>query len=626
MVKHDLEEQRCMVSSDKDSSELQVLNDKETGVIESGSKESSKDKTRQSWNNKTEYILTSLGNAVGLGNIWRFPYKCHKHGGGAFLIPYAIMLLVVGYPLLLMEYSMGQRAKKGAIGVWSRVSPYTTGIGIASLVVCLVLGLYYNVILSLAFFYTANSFRFPLPWESCPVTYSGINMTATIVQECADSSPTSYFWFRETLDVPVTIDQGGELNWWVVAASFVAWFALFIGLVRGTSSTGKVMYFAVFFPYIVLTAFAIRTILLDGAAAGIAYLFRPDIEKLKNPAAWLDALTQIFFSIGLGQGTYIAFASYTTTHNNCIFDTIFVATVNSFTSLFVALIVFGVMGFKAVANSKLCLARNEVTLQRMNATLNGTLTNDNVNMTTLNSAFNGTFGNGTDLLQDCSPAKELGSIPGGTGLAFISFCDAILKFPGSNFWSVLFFFMIVNIGLGSVLGNFTGIVSLIRDLGCKISKAKLALLLCIVMFIIGLTLTTKKGIYLVEIFDDVYVGTGLLYIVLCETFAVAFLYGIKRLGNDIHFMTGQRLNIYWKTCMQFLCPILLLGCFGTIVVSYIIKSPIYHAWDGTGIVKMTYPAWVSALVAILLVLTTLSVPLVALLHRLRVYDFSKFAE
>uniref|UniRef100_H2YMI2 Transporter n=1 Tax=Ciona savignyi TaxID=51511 RepID=H2YMI2_CIOSA len=551
---------------------------------------------RQAWSNKTEYILTSLGNAVGLGNIWRFPYKCHKHGGGAFLIPYLIMLVIVGYPLLLMEYSMGQRAKKGAIGVWSRVSPYTTGIGMASLVVCLILGLYYNVILALGFYYTANSLRVPLPWRSCPTVNTGLNNTAVAVKECVASSPTVYFWFRETLDVPVSIDQGGEqkfnwtraatqqilntsqdwssslhvnspkikfqaLNGWVVLASFVAWLVLFVGLVKGTTSTGKVMYFAVFFPYLVLTAFAVRTLSLEGALDGIAFLFKPDVEKLKNPAAWLDALAQIFFSIGLGQGTYIAFASYTTTHNNCVFDTLFVATVNSLTSLFVALIVFGVLGVKAATNSKICLARKRT----------------------------------------------------GFGLAFITFCDAILNFPGSNFWSVLFFFMITS-GMGSVLGNFTGVVSLIRDLGVKISKAKLAVLLCIVMFCFGLTLTTKKGIYLVEILDDVYVGTGLLYIVLCETFAVALLYGIKRLGNDIYFMTGQQLNAYWKICIQFLCPILLLVCFGTIIVSYLIKSPVYHAWDGMNVIKMTYPAWVSVMVAVLLVLTTLSVPLVALLQ------------
>uniref|UniRef100_H2YMH9 Transporter n=1 Tax=Ciona savignyi TaxID=51511 RepID=H2YMH9_CIOSA len=565
---------------------------------------------RQAWSNKTEYILTSLGNAVGLGNIWRFPYKCHKHGGGAFLIPYLIMLVIVGYPLLLMEYSMGQRAKKGAIGVWSRVSPYTTGIGMASLVVCLILGLYYNVILALGFYYTANSLRVPLPWRSCPTVNTGLNNTAVAVKECVASSPTVYFWFRETLDVPVSIDQGEALNGWVVLASFVAWLVLFVGLVKGTTSTGKQLLFYLIstFRYLVLTAFAVRTLSLEGALDGIAFLFKPDVEKLKNPAAWLDALAQIFFSIGLGQGTYIAFASYTTTHNNCVFDTLFVATVNSLTSLFVALIVFGVLGVKAATNSKICLARNEDILLQMNSTINATFPPETLNMTDL---FNATQGNVVDLLKDCSPEKELDSIPGGTGLAFITFCDAILNFPGSNFWSVLFFFMIVS-GMGSVLGNFTGVVSLIRDLGVKISKAKLAVLLCIVMFCFGLTLTTKKGIYLVEILDDVYVGTGLLYIVLCETFAVALLYGIKRLGNDIYFMTGQQLNAYWKICIQFLCPILLLVCFGTIIVSYLIKSPVYHAWDGMNVIKMTYPAWVSVMVAVLLVLTTLSVPLVAL--------------
>uniref|UniRef100_H2YMI0 Transporter n=1 Tax=Ciona savignyi TaxID=51511 RepID=H2YMI0_CIOSA len=477
---------------------------------------------RQAWSNKTEYILTSLGNAVGLGNIWRFPYKCHKHGGGAFLIPYLIMLVIVGYPLLLMEYSMGQRAKKGAIGVWSRVSPYTTGIGMASLVVCLILGLYYNVILALGFYYTANSLRVPLPWRSCPTVNTGLNNTAVAVKECVASSPTVYFWFRETLDVPVSIDQGEALNGWVVLASFVAWLVLFVGLVKGTTSTGKQLLFYLIstFRYLVLTAFAVRTLSLEGALDGIAFLFKPDVEKLKNPAAWLDALAQIFFSIGLGQGTYIAFASYTTTHNNCVFDTLFVATVNSLTSLFVALIVFGVLGVKAATNSKIC------------------------------------------------GSVQMFYIPGGTGLAFITFCDAILNFPGSNFWSVLFFFMIVNIRNGKCPWKFYGSHCKYIILISAVARDFKMFHISAVMFCFGLTLTTKKGIYLVEILDDVYVGTGLLYIVLCETFAVALLYGIKRLGNDIYFMTGQQLNAYWKICIQFLCPILLLVCFGTIIVSY----------------------------------------------------------
>lgn len=114
----------------------------------------SSEKTRQTWNNKTEYLLAMIGNAVGIGNIWRFPYQCQKYGGGdcsfffccclnyfvisgAFLIPYFIALAFVGYPLLFMEIALGQKFRQGSVGTWTSVSPYAAGIGICTLIVCL---------------------------------------------------------------------------------------------------------------------------------------------------------------------------------------------------------------------------------------------------------------------------------------------------------------------------------------------------------------------------------------------------------------------------------------------------------------------------------------------------------
>ncbi|TNN29865.1 Sodium-dependent neutral amino acid transporter B(0)AT1 [Liparis tanakae] len=84
---------------------------------------------RPKWDNKVQYLLTCLGVCVGLGNVWRFPYLCQSHGGGAFMIPFLILLVLEGIPLVHLEFAIGQRLRKGSLGVWSSINPYLTGVG-----------------------------------------------------------------------------------------------------------------------------------------------------------------------------------------------------------------------------------------------------------------------------------------------------------------------------------------------------------------------------------------------------------------------------------------------------------------------------------------------------------------
>lgn len=126
---------------------------------------------RESWDSKLTFILATIGYAVGLGNVWRFPYLAQKNGGGAFLIPYFVMLAIEGIPIFYLELAIGQRLRKGAIGVWHQVSPYLGGIGISSAVVSFNVALYYNSIIAWCLFYFAQSFQSQLPWAECPKKY-----------------------------------------------------------------------------------------------------------------------------------------------------------------------------------------------------------------------------------------------------------------------------------------------------------------------------------------------------------------------------------------------------------------------------------------------------------------------
>uniref|UniRef100_A0A6Q2ZFF1 Transporter n=1 Tax=Esox lucius TaxID=8010 RepID=A0A6Q2ZFF1_ESOLU len=313
---------------------------------------------RPKWNNKAEYLLTCIGFAVGLGNVWRFPYLCQIYGGGAFLIPYFIALVFQGLPLLYLELAIGQRLRTGSIGVWNSISPYLGGVGIASLVVSFCVSLFYNTIVAWVLWYLFNSFQEPLPWSQCPLN---INNTG-FEEECVESTPVNYFWYRETLNISPNIETSGSLQWWLVVCLATAWCIVYICFIRGIETIGKAVYVTATFPYLVLTIFLVRALILPGATDGLKHLFTPKWDILLNPQVWLDAATQIFFSLSLAFGGLISFSSYNHQKNDCERDAIVVGVINSATSIYASIPIFAILGFKAHTNFVTCLNDNILAL------------------------------------------------------------------------------------------------------------------------------------------------------------------------------------------------------------------------------------------------------------------------
>nr|BAA77224.1 orphan transporter short splicing variant [Bos taurus]BAA77225.1 orphan transporter short splicing variant [Bos taurus]BAA77226.1 orphan transporter short splicing variant [Bos taurus] len=213
---------------------VDVPEEKDTDVVE---RSEVKD-ARPAWNSKLQYILAQVGFSVGLGNVWRFPYLCQKNGGGAYLLPYLILLLVIGIPLFFLELSVGQRIRRGSIGVWNYISPQLGGIGFASCVVCFFVALYYNVIIGWSLFYFSQSFQQPLPWDQCPLVK---NASHTFVEpECEKSSATTYYWYREALNISTSISESGGLNWKMTICLLAAWVVVCLAMIKGIQSSGKV--------------------------------------------------------------------------------------------------------------------------------------------------------------------------------------------------------------------------------------------------------------------------------------------------------------------------------------------------------------------------------------------------
>ncbi|XP_068611089.1 sodium-dependent neutral amino acid transporter B(0)AT3-like [Brachionichthys hirsutus] len=577
---------------------------------------------RPEWDNKVQYLLTCIGFAVGLGNVWRFPYLCQIYGGGAFLIPYAIAFVFEGLPLLYMELAIGQRLRTGSVGVWNSISPYLGGLGVASMAVSFLVGLFYNMILAWILWYFFHSFQNPLPWRNCPVN---LNRTG-YVTECEKSSPVNYFWYRETLNITASIETSGSFQWWLVLCLACAWCIVYVCFIRGIETIGKAVYVTVIFPYIVLTIFLVRALTLSGATDGLIYLFTPNWETLKNPTVWLDASTQIFFSLSLAFGGLIAFSSYNAQKNNCERDALIVGFVNSLTSLYASIPIFAILGFKA--NEDYIDCKNWNILRLTNAF---NIADENITLENYDKWLN--YLNRTDpseveslSLHTCDLQTFLDQSASGTGLAFIVFTEAVIKMPGSQVWSVLFFVMLFSLGLSSMFGTLEGVLTPLLDMHVIphwIPKEIFTGFMCLTFFIVGLIFTLGSGNYWLGIFNS-YVGSlPLLIIAFFEIISVVYIYGMNKFNDDIEWMTGRRPNFYWQSCWRFISPLMLLVVFVAYVVVEAETRPTYQTWNPDYVHfpladTQQYPEWVFAICVVLSLIPIFSIPIVA------IYKFTGF--
>uniref|UniRef100_A0A669BJL9 Transporter n=1 Tax=Oreochromis niloticus TaxID=8128 RepID=A0A669BJL9_ORENI len=537
---------------------------------------------RPNWDSPMQFVLACVSYAVGLGNVWRFPYLCQLHGGGGFLIPYLIMLLLEGLPLFYMELAIGQKMRLGSIGAWTSISPYLGGLGLASVVTSLYLCLYYNVINAWSFWYLFHSFQSVLPWGVCPINSNRTGPT----EECEVATPTQYFFYRETLNISSSIEEHGGIHTGQALCLVLAWAITYLFIVRGVKSTGKVVYFTATFPYLVLFIYLIRGVTLYGAINGLKYMFTPKMAELANPRAWINAATQIFFSLGLGFGSLIAFASYNQYNNNFQNQAIVVSLINSGTSIFASIVTFAIYGFKATLNYEDCLDRMRILLLNTFDLAEDAISMDSVLewIEKLNTTYPEQFAQIADKVREgeCNLEKELDTAVEGTGLAFIVYSEAIKNMPLPQLWSVLYFFMLLLLGIGSMLGNITAIITPLRDfkIMSRMSNELFSGLVCVFCLLLGLGFTTTSGNYWFTIFNDYAATFSLLFIVLIEVIAVSYIYGIKRFEKDIEDMLGHRPNWYWKIMWAVTSPLLLIGLFIFYIISYIQGgTPTYQAWN-----------------------------------------------
>ncbi|XP_076965527.1 inactive sodium-dependent neutral amino acid transporter B(0)AT3 isoform X3 [Callospermophilus lateralis] len=563
-----------------------------------GPLEDSREDERPHWDSKFQYLLSCIGFAVGLGNIWRFPYLCQTHGGGAFLIPYFIALVFEGIPLFHIELAIGQRLRRGSIGVWTAICPYLGGVGLGCFTVNLLVSLYYSTVLVWVLWYFLNSFQHPLPWSSCP---PDLNRTG-LVGECQGSSPVSYFWYRQTLNITADIEDSGTMQWRLVMCSAACWAVLYLCVIRGIETTGKAIYFTALFPYLVLTIFLIRGLTLPGAIEGLMYLFTPDMQTLQNPRVWLDAATQIFFSLSLAFGGHIALASYNPPRNNCKKDAVTIALVNSLTSLYASITIFSVMGFKATNDYRQCLDSNVLSLINEFDFPEQSIPRDDYPAVLMRLNTTQPDRVARLPLKACCLKDFLDKVPWAgppqrTGGLAADGCEH----PHRPRW---------------------------KDRPCL--PGNLPRLACLASFLLATCFTLQSGSYWLEIFDNFAASLNLIIFAFLEVVGVIYVYGMRRFCDDIEWMTGQRPSLYWRLSWWAVSPMLLLGILLAYIVLLAQRPPSYKTWSPQheqfpSREEKLYPGWVRVICMLLSFLPLLWVPAVALAkllaqHRRRLKD------
>jgi len=278
---------------------------------------------RELWSSRFAFIMAAIGSAVGLGNIWRFPYMCYKHGGGAFFIPFFIAIFTLGIPLMILEFSLGHWSRGGAPKAFAKIGRKWEWVGWWPLIVEFITVIYYSVVMAWCFSYMIYSLD--LRW----------------------GSNAESFFLSKFLGLTNAPEILGSIKLPVVLGLLCIWLLIYLILRKGVKNIGRVVLITVPLPTILLVILAIRGLTLPGAMEGITFYLTPDFSKLLNAEIWLAAYSQVLWSFSLAGGIMITYASFLPKKSDINNNAIITCLADAGTSFFAGFAVFSVIGYLA---------------------------------------------------------------------------------------------------------------------------------------------------------------------------------------------------------------------------------------------------------------------------------------
>ena len=449
------------------------------------------------------FVLAAIGSAVGLGNLWGFPYKLFVGGGGAFLIPYLIAMVIIGLPLLIMEFSVGHWAQSSPPGAFGRVVRKYRFVGWWLVSLAFVIITYYVVILGYSLVMLWDSimglFGQALPWAS--------GTGADGVNAAKDAFFQDMLGYEETLSL-------GALRGPIVVGMLGSWAFIYFCLFRGVKWVSKVVLITVPLPWLMLLILAIRGVTLEGATTGLSFYLNPDWSKLAFANTWRLAFTQVFFSLSLGFAVMLSYASFLHRKSDLNNNAAIIGLGDLATSFIAGIAVFATLGNMAML----------------------------INV----------------------PVDK--AVAAGPGLAFAVYPYALAQLPtGAAIFSLLFFIALLTLGIDSAFSIVEAVQATINDNKTASWRKSWTLpVICLIGAVISLIYTTGKGgLNWLGIVDDQINGPfGILSVALAECLVVGYAWKgefIINMREHANERSDWNLGIWWNMIIRYVAPFCLLS-------------------------------------------------------------------
>jgi len=507
------------------------------------------DEQRENWGSRGGFILAAIGSAVGLGNLWKFPYVLYDHGGGAFLIPYIIAVFVIGVPMLILEFTLGHFTQRAAPTAFARGNKKFEFVGWWGIILGFVIITFYPVVLAycVSFLYFSIRGMFAdgrLPWAA-----EGIEG----VEKAKSFFFDTYLGFTEGTAL-------GGVRWNIFWPLVIAWLAMYLCIFRGVRLVGRIVWLTVPLPWLMLLVLTVRGLTLPGSMKGLAYYLNPVWSELAKPTTWQFAFGQAFFSLSLAFGVMVTYASFLHRKSDLNNNAAIIGLADFGTSFIAGLAIFATLGGMAYVTQ-----------------------------------------------QAGRPVGVEDVVEGGPGLAFVVFPYALAQLPYSAWWSFVFFFTLITLGIDSAFSITESILAAVVDkTGWR--RSIVLPVMSLAGLGIGVIYATKGGLNWLGTIADFIDGTwGIAWLGLLECIVLGWLYRIHRLRRHANNRSDWQLGRWWDYLIRIVIPMILGSLFlWNLFNDFTRQGGFLVASDGSWILSNCVGTAVVCLAPVLAVLISIS--------------------
>ena len=466
---------------------------------------------RENWGSRSSFVLAAVGSAVGLGNLWGFPYKVYANGGGAFLIPYVLAMGLIGIPLLILEFSLGHMTQRAAPNAFRAASRRTEPIGWWGTILSFIIITYYAVILAWCLSYLIVCVQGifsggELPWANKGVEgvknyFKFTYRNAWTDKELAAGTGTKA-WALGALRMPIV--------WSLIAV----WALMYLCIFRGVKAVSKVVLLTVPLPWIMLLILTVRGLTLPGAGRGLAFYLEPNWADLLKPETWRWAFGQMFFSMSLAFGVMITYASFLHRKSDINNNAAIIGLADMGTSFIAGVAIFATLGGMSYATS---LTGHPVAVENV--------------------------------------------VASGPDMSFKAFPYVLAQLPYSAWFGAIFFIALITLGIDSAFSITESVLaSLIDKTGWNRNLTLIALSL--VGFGVGLAYCTRGGLSWVGAMDNFICGPfGIALLGLLECLVLGWTYRIGRLREHANELSDWKVGRWWDVIIRYVAPVVLSALF-----------------------------------------------------------------